>query len=158
MCHFLPVHHLGIAFFGGPCRRSKHNNKTLSGVSILCLSELGKLQWRGTPSSSSSSCAFLTTPLYRSSLPAGPQGYIPYPHRAAVCRCELVALTLLGHVKGFIRVHHLWARPYFSSSVLHVLVRLTLIVFVMGGKWPYSCCFVGCCLQDLFNIAHSILV
>ena len=26
------------------------------------------------------------------------------------------------------------------------------IVFVMGGKWPYSCCFVGCCPQDLFNI------
>ena len=28
------------------------------------------------------------------------------------------------------------------------LARLTLIVFVMGGRWPYSCCFVGCCLQD----------
>ena len=38
------------------------------------------------------------------------------------------------------------------------LVRLTLIVFVMGGRWPYSCCFVRCCLQDLFNIAHNILV
>ena len=38
------------------------------------------------------------------------------------------------------------------------LVRLTLIVFVMGGRWSYSCCFVGCCLQDLFKIAHSILV
>ena len=23
------------------------------------------------------------------------------------------------------------------------LVRLTLIVFVMGGRWPYSCCFEG---------------
>ena len=38
------------------------------------------------------------------------------------------------------------------------LVRLTLIVFMMRGRWPYSCCFVGCCLQGLFNIAHSILV
>ena len=38
------------------------------------------------------------------------------------------------------------------------LIRLTLIVFVMGGRWPYICCFVGCCLQDLFSIAHSILV
>ena len=37
------------------------------------------------------------------------------------------------------------------------LVRLIWIVFVMGGRWPYSC-FVGCCLQDLFNIARSILV
>ena len=38
------------------------------------------------------------------------------------------------------------------------LAHLTLIVFVMGCKWPYNCCFVGCCLQDLFNIARSILV
>ena len=33
------------------------------------------------------------------------------------------------------------------------LVLLTWIVFMMGGKWAYSCCFKGCCLQDLFNIA-----
>ena len=38
------------------------------------------------------------------------------------------------------------------------LVRLTWIVFVMGGRWPYSWCLVGCCCQDLFNIAHNILV
>ena len=28
----------------------------------------------------------------------------------------------------------------------------------MGGRWPYSCCFVGCCFQDLSDIARSILV
>ena len=38
------------------------------------------------------------------------------------------------------------------------LVCLARIVFLMGGRWSYSCCFVGCCLQDLFNIACSILV
>ena len=38
------------------------------------------------------------------------------------------------------------------------LVRLTCIVFVMGGSWPYSWCLVGCCRQYLFNIARSILV
>ena len=38
------------------------------------------------------------------------------------------------------------------------LVRLTCIVFVMGGRWPYSWCLVGCCRQDLFNIARNILV
>ena len=38
------------------------------------------------------------------------------------------------------------------------VVCLTLIVFMMGGRWPYSCCFVGCCLQELFNIACSIFV
>ena len=75
--------------------------------------------------------------------------YIPY---LSVCRFELVALPLLGHVKGSTRVHHLWTRPYFAC-----LVRLILIVFVLGGWCPYSCCFVGCCLQDFFNIARSIL-
>ena len=35
------------------------------------------------------------------------------------------------------------------------MVRLTWIVFVMGGRWPYCWCLVGCCCQDLFNIARS---
>ena len=38
------------------------------------------------------------------------------------------------------------------------LVRLTLIVFLVGGSWPYSCSFVGCCLQDLLNIDRSFIV
>ena len=49
-----------------------------------------------------------------------------------------------------------------SSSLLlqqcpAYLVRLTWIVSMMGGRWPYSWCLVGCCRQDLFNIAHKIL-
>ena len=41
-----------------------------------------------------------------------------------------------------------------SSSLLlqqcpACLVRLTWIVFVIGGRWPYSWCLVGCCRQDL---------
>ena len=36
------------------------------------------------------------------------------------CRFELNVLSLIVYVKGSIRVHHLWARPYFSSSVPHV--------------------------------------
>ena len=45
-----------------------------------------------------------------------------------------------------------------SSSLLlqQCLVRLTCIVFVMEGWWPYSWCLVGCCRQDLFNIALNI--
>ena len=67
--------------------------------------------------------------------------------------------------------HPAFARPYvgvhstslISSSLLPqqcpaCLVRLTWIVFVMGGRWPYSWCLVECCRQDLFNIARSILV
>ena len=38
------------------------------------------------------------------------------------------------------------------------LVRLACIVFVIGGRWPYSWRIVGCCCQDLFNIARNILV
>ena len=37
------------------------------------------------------------------------------------------------------------------------LVRLIWMVFEMGGRWPYSCCFVGCFFEDLFNIACIIL-
>ena len=68
--------------------------------------------------------------------------------------------------------HPAFTRPYvgvhrstslMSSSLLLQqwpawLVRLAWIVFVMGGRWPYSWCLVGCCLQDLFNIARNILV
>ena len=28
----------------------------------------------------------------------------------------------------------------------------------MGGKWPYICWFVGCCLQDLLKSARTILL
>ena len=67
---------------------------------------------------------------------------------------------------------HTFSRPYvvahrskslMSSSLLlqqcpACLARLTWIVFVRGGKWPYSWCLVRCCRQDLFNIALNILV
>ena len=46
--------------------------------------------------------------------------YIPHPHIVAECMFVLVVLLLLGHMSGSIRVHHLWVRPCFSSSVLHV--------------------------------------
>ena len=49
-----------------------------------------------------------------------------------------------------------------SSLVLQqrpaCLVRLAWIVFVIGDRWPYSWCLVGCCCQNLFNIALNILV
>ena len=55
-----------------------------------------------------------------------------------------------------------WSTSLMSSSLLFqqcpaCLVRLTCIVFVMGGRWLYSWCLVGCCRQDLFNIALNIL-
>ena len=80
-------------------------------------------------SSSSSSCRATSTDIpwpslatspYRSSPLAGLQCYIPYPHIAVECMFVLVVLLLLGHMWGSIGVHHLWARPCFSSSILHV--------------------------------------
>ena len=62
----------------------------------------------------------LTTPPYHSSPPAGLQSYILCLHIAAVCSFELIVLLLLGHMWGSIGVHHLRARPCFSSSVLRV--------------------------------------
>ena len=46
-----------------------------------------------------------------------------------------------------------------SSSLLlqqcpACLVHLTWIVFLIGDRWPYSWCLVGCCRQDLFKIRH----
>ena len=64
-----------------------------------------------------------------------------------------------------------FARPYvgvhrstslMSSSLLlqqcpACLFRLTWIVFVMGGRWLYSWCLVGCCHQDLFILLATFL-
>ena len=49
-----------------------------------------------------------------------------------------------------------------SSSLLHqqcptFLFHLTLIVFVTGGRWPYSFCFVGCCRQDMITFWQIII-
>ena len=96
---------------------------------ILCVYNYIHITSSSSSSSSSSSLSYhqhgypwpsLATPPYRSSFLAGPQGYIPYPHRPALRTFELVALHLLGHVKGSIRVHDLWARPCFSSRVLYI--------------------------------------
>ena len=63
-----------------------------------------------------------------------------------------------------------FARPYvgvhrstslMSSSLLlqkcpACLVRLTWIVFVIGGRWPYSWCLVGCCRQEFWKILEIL--
>ena len=83
----------------------------------------------------------LATSPYRSSPLAGLQGYILYPDIAAVCMFELVVLLLPGHMWGFIGVYHLWARPCFSSSDLHVYyllsygINITTTVLPQGWLW-----------------------
>ena len=93
----------------------------------------------------------LATSPYHSSPPASLQGYILCPHIVAVCKFVLVVLLL--HIQ-YVGVHR--STSLMSSSLLlqqcpACLVRLTCIVFVMGGKCPYSWSLVGCCRQDLFN-------
>ena len=64
-------------------------------------------------------------------------------------------------VRPYVGVHK--STSLMSSSLLlqlcpSCLVRLAWIVFVVGGRWPFSFSLVGCCRQDLFKIARSILV
>ena len=63
--------------------------------------------------------------------------------------------------RPYVGVHRstsLMRSPLLLQQCPTCLVRLTWIVFVMGGWWLYSCCLVECCRQDLFNIARGILV
>ena len=108
----------------------------------------------------SSSCRATSTdipgpfsPPYRPLLPAGLQDYILCRQRAFVCRFLLVVLLCSS----------MWRGPqeyviYEFVPTSQAVSWMYWIVFVMGGKWPYSCWFVGCYLHDLFNIARIILV
>ena len=59
---------------------------------------------------------------------------------------------------GVYRITSLMSSSLLLQQCPACLVRLTWTVFLMGGRWPYSWCFVGCCRQDLFNIAQNTLV
>ena len=84
---------------------------------------------------------------YYPSLAADLLDYILCLYRVVVEKFLLVGQYLHVHVKGSIR-----DRLYFSFSLLNVLFVL------FGCFWDGSCCFGRCCVQDLFNIARSILV
>ena len=76
-------------------------------------------------------------------------------------RCMYVRAGRPALARPYVGVHR--STSLMSLSLLlqqcHAcLVCLAWIVFVMGGRWPYSWCFVGCCRQDLFSIACNILV
>ena len=98
----------------------------------------------------------LITRLYRSSLPIGLQGYILYQSALLYIGSTWMSCLCSSMWKESTGVCRLGLRSYFQQCIA-CLIRLTWIVFVMGDKWPYSCSFVGCCLEDLFNIARTIL-
>ena len=75
--------------------------------------------------------------------------------------CMYVLAGRSAFARPYVGVHR--STSLMSSSPLlkqgpASMVRLIWIVFVMGGRWPYSSCFVGCYRQDLFNIALNIIV
>ena len=70
----------------------------------------------------------------------------------------LVVLLLHGHVWGSIRVHTLTSSSLLLQQCPACHVRLTWIVFVIGGRWPYSWCLVGCCRQGLFKIDVNMCI
>ena len=94
----------------------------------------------------------LASPPYCPLFPAGLQGYIPYRHRAAG------RPAFARPCEGLHRSTSLMSSSQLLQQCPACLVRLTLIVFVMGSRWPYSCCFVEYCLHNSFNIAWSILI
>ena len=75
--------------------------------------------------------------------------------------CMYVRAGRPDFAQPYVGVHRstsLMSSSLFLQRCPACLVRLTWIVFVMGGRWPYSWCLVGCYRQDLFKIARSILV
>ena len=134
-----------------------------SSNSLITMSQSSSLTIRPQrlPSSSSSYCACSTdipdplSPL----LPIGRSSGL-HPVSSHTC-CMYVRAGRPAFARSYVGVHR--SAWLMSSSLLlqqfpACLVRLAWIVFVMGGRWPYSWCLVGCCRQDLFNIARNILV
>ena len=146
-CHCYSFNRMALAF-NKPHRLICHKKETKPNLNIIII--ILSCHQHGYPWPS------LATPPYCSSLPAGLQSYTPYLHRVAVSRFELVAL--LRPCEGVHRSTSFMRSSLLLQLCLACLVRQILIVFVMGGRWPYSCCFVGCCPQDLFIVARSIFV
>ena len=116
-----------------------------------------------TSSSSSSSCRAASTDITRHfSLSLIASGRSSGLHPVSSHSCSMyVRAGRPAFAWPYAGVHR--STSLMSSSLLlqqcpACLVRLTCIVFVMGGRWPYSWCLVGCYRQNLFSIANNILV
>ena len=69
------------------------------------------------------------------------------------CRLVLASCpTFIRSCEGVYRSTSLMSSFLLFQQCPECFVHLIWMVFVMGGRWPYSCCFVGCCLMGLFNI------
>ena len=83
-------------------------------------------------------------------------------HHAASTDFPVPLLPLVSIVHRSRQVFHATSCTSLMSLSLLLLrcpaclLHLIWMVFKMVGRWPYSYCFVRCCL-DLFNIARSII-
>ena len=55
-----------------------------------------------------------------------------------------------------------WRMSLVSSFLLHqqcptCLVHSISLIFELGGRWPYRCCFVGCCFQNIYMYMFNYL-
>ena len=74
--------------------------------------------------------------------------------------CMYVRAGRPAFERSYVGVHR--STSFMSSSLLlqqcpACLVRLTLIIFVIGGRWPYSWYFVGCCCEQYNKGLHTFL-
>ena len=77
-----------------------------------------------------------------------------YPVSSHSC-CMYVWAGRPAFARTYAGVHRstsLMRSSLFLQQCPACLVCLTWIVFVMGGRWLYSWCLVGCCRQDLLML------
>ena len=79
--------------------------------------------------------------------------YILCPYRSVVGQPMMVC-----PFEGVHRITSLMSLSLFLQQYSPYIVCLIWMVLKIGGRWSYSCCFMGCCLQNLFNTVHIILV
>ena len=92
---------------------------------------------------------------HHSSLLPGLPNCILYPHRADVSSCWLANT---GMFICQCPLKNIANEFIFASPEVSYMSRSSWMVCEIGGKWPYSCCFVGCCFQNLFKTVCSIFV
>ena len=90
-----------------------------------------------------------------------------HPSQSSIPSCWCSGLHPVSAQKCCVQVvagRPAFARPcervHRSTSLMSSSLLLQHVWFVKVGWfswWSYSCCFVGCCLQVLFNITRSIL-
>ena len=72
------------------------------------------------------------------------------------CKYVLAGRPTLPHSCDGVHKSTLFmSSPLLLQQCPACLVHLIWMVSEISGRWPYSCCFVVCCHQDLFHRACS---